>query len=196
MPGGELRRSDLSGESLRLFEAWRGLGYSEADALHNVALEESFRRLGMTDSAARLAARGRDAGPPAGSGVDTALRESFAALGLSGRALDVAVEGRNPVRRPAVAEPPASGSPGVGDSLLALRFRAVEEAGRLMAEADQPGLSDPGRGELLEAAVKLLEAALHTGKPGQAQRPVAKPAAARPARRRLIETGEIVRRLS
>ena len=163
---------------------------------------ESFVRLGLSESAAALAARGRDPAP-AGDPFDEAV-ERFRGLGLSEAAAKTAAIGRGGSESAARREwggTPHTPAGGAAGSMLALRFEALEEARAVKRRAAQPGLSDAARVELLGVAVRLLEAALvDSPRPPTGKRSVkpeaGKPAAARRARRYVIETGEIVRRLS
>jgi len=77
------RAEDLRGEALQSYETWRGLGLTESMALAEVVdaghvevdgfdqLAGVFRGLGLSESAARVAAVGRD-------GTESAARQGFA----------------------------------------------------------------------------------------------------------------------
>ena len=74
--------ADLRGEDLERFHVWRGLGLSEASALRQVVedgaagdgfdqMVRTFRGMGLSESAAQIAAVGRD-------GSESAARRGFA----------------------------------------------------------------------------------------------------------------------
>lgn len=68
-----MEHHELTGEARDLYESWRRLGHSEAQALdevrrsgiaHQQGLEDMFRSVGLSEAEARVAARGRDGGVP------------------------------------------------------------------------------------------------------------------------------------
>ncbi len=97
-----MRPADLPGEARELFEGWRALGRTEAQALDEVqrsgvleelALAESFRGMGLSEAAARVAARGR--GPaPERPAVEDRLFDAFVGMGLSESRARIAAAGR------------------------------------------------------------------------------------------------------
>jgi hypothetical protein len=93
---------DLPEEARTLYERWRAVGYSREDAMERVErsglvgdndLVESFRRLGLSEAAARDAARGHDGGSGgSSSGAEQMFRDVF---GLSEAEAKAAAEGRD-----------------------------------------------------------------------------------------------------
>lgn len=66
-----MEQHELTGEARDLYESWRRLGHTEAQALDEVrrsgigeqqALEDAFRSAGMSEAEAHIAAQGRDGG--------------------------------------------------------------------------------------------------------------------------------------
>lgn len=86
-----------------LFEQWRALGRTPAEALEEVRrsglaererLREAFQRRGLSAEAARIAAAGRDGGEPAAADPFDRLVESFRRRGMSAEAARIAAMGR------------------------------------------------------------------------------------------------------
>ncbi|MFI7148419.1 hypothetical protein ACIBO2_26200 [Nonomuraea sp. NPDC050022] len=84
-----MRADDLRGEPLRIYEAWLSCGYTEAQALEEVArsgvtaeqeMAELFENMGLPGDVARTAARGRRG--PVGDPFDQ-MAEVFKTMGLS-----------------------------------------------------------------------------------------------------------------
>ncbi|WP_433541160.1 hypothetical protein ACQP10_08525 [Streptosporangium sandarakinum] len=103
-----MRATDLQGEAKRVFDSWRAAGYTETQALEEVersgVLHEDqlygiFKGLGMSENAARTAARGR-VGTTAGGPFDE-LVGAFRLLGMSGDAARTAAVGRDMTERQA-----------------------------------------------------------------------------------------------
>jgi hypothetical protein len=97
-----VKSSDLRGEAKQLFEEWRQLGYTEAQALDRVErsglvqapeLYGRFRRLGLSQEAASTAALGRNPAGP--TDVRGRTVEAFKGMGLSDRQAQIAADGRD-----------------------------------------------------------------------------------------------------
>jgi hypothetical protein len=98
------RRADLHGEALELFESWRGLGWSETQALEEVRLSgivdqqglaEIGESMGMTPERARRFAVGRGRPAPAPAHPFDALVAEFQRLGMSEAGARAAAVGRS-----------------------------------------------------------------------------------------------------
>jgi len=101
-----MRPADLPGEARELYEAWRVLGRTEAQAvdevqrsglLEELSLAESFRQMGLSEAAVQVASRGRGPAPTRPPGeADTAARmfDAFVGLGLSESRARIAAAGR------------------------------------------------------------------------------------------------------
>jgi hypothetical protein len=98
-----VRASDLTGEARRLYETWREVGYTDAQALEEVdrsgilveqQLIETYQRRGMSPEAAAAAARGRN-GTSATLHPFDRLTEAYRRAGMSPEAARLAAIGRN-----------------------------------------------------------------------------------------------------
>jgi hypothetical protein len=94
--------AELTGRALEYYRRWRELGLSEAAALAEVdrsgialeeSLYESFRSLGLSERAARIAAQGREGGAPPADPFDAAVQR-YQDMGLSEGAARYAAIGR------------------------------------------------------------------------------------------------------
>lgn len=97
-----MRPHELTGKARELYESWRRLGYSEAQALDEVSrsniveeegLYEAFRGMGLSEAEARAATDGRAGGVP----VDPfdEMYKTFRGLGLSEAEARAAAIGRD-----------------------------------------------------------------------------------------------------
>lgn len=98
-----MKLSELTGSAKAYYDDWRQLGLSEAQALEEVErsgiaveqqLEEIFKRCGMDERAAHLAAQGRDGGVRAAHPFDQAVRR-YQGMGMSPEAAKTAAIGRD-----------------------------------------------------------------------------------------------------
>lgn len=97
-----MRPEELTGRAREYYESWLGLGLSEAEALaeverSGVQLEEQihgiFKGLGLSDTAAQTAARGRGRASTPADPFDTFV-EQFQRMGLSESGARIAAIGR------------------------------------------------------------------------------------------------------
>lgn len=94
---------DLTGEARDLYESWRRLGHSEAQALDEVrrsgiieqqGMEEAFLGMGLSPEQARFAAQGRDGGARPADPFEQ-MYEAFLSTGMSPEQARLAAIGRD-----------------------------------------------------------------------------------------------------
>ncbi|GAA2875641.1 hypothetical protein GCM10010517_36580 [Streptosporangium fragile] len=160
-----MKANDLRGDALQVFESWRALGYSEFEALQEVErsgvvieeqLFEIFTSIGLSESVARIAARGRAGQTTTGDPLEEVV-QLFRTLGLSESAARVAAIGRGisePEARWAYAEAARSPAPPTApqatdpDPPSVKRYWALREAGASTEDAQAQVLRELREGRV------------------------------------------------